>query len=110
MILALVNDCFDTSLRLLIEKRPRFYDRGAVESFLNSTKATANKRRKKPKEDEPHIDMASLREKAKVWFEPDYRFYHAAIEQFQRHMASSNRLDPVDVAACNMKLDKRLAE
>ena len=105
-ILTFVHDCFDTSVRLLVDRKPQFFTLGAAESFLNSTRSTANRRPKKTNDEE--AKLRRIREKAKRWFKDDYRFYHAAIEQFRRHLASSN-LEPSEIAACNAKLDKRLS-
>ena len=102
-ILALVNDCFETSARLLIDKKPQFFAIGPNELVLDSNKYVANERQ----EDlDDSIDLHELRQKAMVWFEDDFKFYHAVLEEFRRHLLSSN-LHPLHMEACIRKLDDK---
>lgn len=103
-ILTLVNDCFDTSVRLLVDKKPQFFTPGVVDSFLNSTASAANLRRDKSGKGKA---LGILRAKAMEWFEEDFSVYYAAVQQFQRHMASSS-LDPREIDLCNQKLSIKL--
>ena len=95
-ILTLLNECFEASLRLLLENMgltgfnytPEsmrvVIDR--VNSFSQGRHAQANK----GKENTFPVELLqTLREKSKLWFAEDYHFYAHAVQQFQKMMDDS---------------------
>ena len=80
-----LNECFEASLRIM-DKQYAFPS-GAVDAFVNSANFKSNVGQKE-KESETR-----LRDLAKQWFIEEYKFYDAAVTQFQRQLWSSG-LDP----------------
>jgi hypothetical protein len=81
-----VNECFDTSLRYMAQR----YHMGPVEDFLqNSTVVQSNANKDAYANRFKQEQLLKLRENAKVWFPDEYRFYNAAVRQFQRKVALS---------------------
>jgi len=82
-----LNACFDTSLRLMARQ---YHIGSIVEMFLrNSTVVQSNNNKAQYLNLFTKEQLKKLREKAKKWFEDEYRFYNAAVQQFQRQLASS---------------------
>ena len=100
-IFTLLNECFATSVRLLIDKKPQFFVAGGAESFLANSSMSVWRVRKEATASRATLDR--VRKKAMVWFEDDFRFYDAARESFRRHLATSN-LSSSEIEACNRRL------
>jgi len=93
-VMVLVNECFEASLRLMEEKYA--LSRYAVDTFLQAKDYhTRNDKRVYENEDEAH-KLELLRKKAKEWFADEYRFYDAALEQFEYELSRHPLLFPED--------------
>mmetsp|Transcript_32319 Transcript_32319/g.74446 ORF Transcript_32319/g.74446 Transcript_32319/m.74446 type:complete len:379 (-) Transcript_32319:370-1506(-) len=92
-IYTLIQECFQASLRLLVENFWIFENKEAgdvVEQFVNSKNFRS--RTTNVKDGGlflNHLDNDRLRSKAKEWFHYDFEFYHQAVRQFQLRMMAS---------------------
>lgn len=83
-VIVLINECYETSLRLLETIRP-FPAPRAIDTFLQSGRIG------RENQDYDKDEATPLREKAKIWFADDYKFYNAAVKQFRKFL-SDNKL------------------
>lgn len=86
-VTVLVNECYEESLWLM-EKKYSIRE-GSADEFLDSSWFHSRKGTSNQTDD----DKQRLRENAKRWFADEYKFYHAAVEQFRWQMMSSG-IDP----------------
>jgi len=92
MVIALLNECFEASLRLL-EKQYSFPQSG-IDQFLHSGEFHSRKTSTTiANNSKTNAAEQQLREKAKVWFANEYRFYDAAVKQFRHQWWSSGGVD-----------------
>ncbi|KAL7525032.1 hypothetical protein ACHAWF_001178 [Thalassiosira exigua] len=88
-IFVLINECFEASLRLLLEEF-RLSDPG--EGDLVAPFVQAKKRHREGKYNRTKTLLGgndTLRARATEWFADDYAFYRRAVKQFQRAMRRS---------------------
>jgi hypothetical protein len=92
IILTLVNECFEASLRLFVEEfgitgKDGTADADIIQDFMNSNRYHERKRPHKYTNDTHDAD--DLRGKAKEWFHDDFVFYDKVVENFRERMKAS---------------------
>ena len=93
-------------VRLLAEKKPHFSSSETVATFLESSKASANKRRKK---DSAKWDLTLMRHRRKRIFLEDWDFYAAFLLQFREGLLNFMlSRSEVDFCTCTQKSIKRI--
>lgn len=94
-VLVLVNECFESSLRLTENKLS--LKAGAVDDFLTSSNVRSNVSKGRNATESASFD--ELRKQSKRYFPQEYKFYNAAVEQFKRQLSS---LDPSLPQTCDL--------
>jgi hypothetical protein len=94
IILTLVNECFEASLRLCVEefgiKGKRDVGVGNTDIIQNFVTGKKFNERKRPQQYTSHRhDTDELRAKAKEWFRDDFLFFEQVVEQFKQRMEAS---------------------
>jgi hypothetical protein len=102
-VLVLISECTETSMRLLAEKKPQFFDEKDVEQFLRTSEAKANGSRSKNKE--RPFNVTHMKDIHKQYFQRDWEFYAIAVEQFIMSLQGSN-LAQSEIDECIKKLHK----
>lgn len=87
-VLALLTDCYETSLRLLVESACCFPSH-AIDNFVSSEAFTSNSNQRRKDRVVDVEALAALRVQAETWFADDYDFYHAVVESFHRRVANT---------------------
>jgi len=83
-VIALINECFEASLRLLASKVS--IPTEAVEDFLHSDDYRSNVSGEHQAAES--ANMQDLRERSRIYLANEYKFYDAAVEQFKRQLPS----------------------
>ncbi len=107
-VYTVIQQCFEASVLLLCEAFPRFFSLEATLKFLNSSKTQHNtKSRFQSQQLQEDWNQTQLREKAKLWFEKDFQFYDAVVEQFRSQLMAS-QVDRHIVQDCLERLEQRV--
>jgi len=93
-VMVLVNECFEASLRLMEEKY--LLSLFAVDTFLQAKDYHIRNNKRVYENADEALKLESLRGKAKDWFADEYRFYDAALEQFEYELSRHPLLFPED--------------
>jgi Sulfotransferase family len=102
-VIVVIQECFEASLWLLTETFPEYFDAEATRLFLQAEERERQHNAKTRFQQSNTEDLATLRERAKVWFAKDFDFYQAAKGQFVTRLRTSN-VDRVIVDSCLEKL------
>ena len=81
-----LTDCFDTSIRLLAEKKAQLFDTARLDKYLQATKVPKRKREAKPY----NFNYTLAESIHKQYFHADWKFYNAALIQMKEALLSSN--------------------
>mmetsp|Transcript_6761 Transcript_6761/g.14556 ORF Transcript_6761/g.14556 Transcript_6761/m.14556 type:complete len:216 (-) Transcript_6761:805-1452(-) len=109
-ILVLIKECFDESLRILAEKKPQFFSRRQVDSFLTSSASKANLRQDSPSKSSTNVtnvDMEALRERHKKWFPDEWKFYSTILQQFESELLASKSIDKGQILSCRQRIKEQ---
>jgi hypothetical protein len=84
-VLALLNECFEASLRLVEHLFSPVVKAGAVDAFLASPNVRANRGSYYGNSSNQKL----LQEKVRMWYHKEYQFYNAAVKKFQQQWAGA---------------------
>ena len=102
-VLVVLQECFEASIWLLTETFPEFFAANETQAFLRSAGTRYNTKSRFQTRNNQR-ELLQLRQRAQVWFADDFRFYEAAVTQFQARLAASH-VDSEVVQECFRTLD-----
>jgi hypothetical protein len=85
-VYVLIHECFEESLRFMEVKFSLRSD--ATDMFLQSGRYHTRNNQAKYRNEIDTALLSKLRKKYEEWWPDDYRFYNAAVSQFQQNLAS----------------------
>ena len=127
-ILTLVMECFDVSIKLLVDIFPHLFSKAQIDSLLspdqqnyetNETEngksflhsnSLRNQRNMDVDTLKAELDLDQLRAKALTWFHEEFEFYNIVVERFQKNVRDAFQLPgtlltQTEVDQCFQKLD-----
>lgn len=113
-IFTVVQECFDVSLYMLAERYPEFIPKHRVQAFIHA-KSDDDKVQNKGYESMTAASRLSEQMRSvamQQWWADDYRFYRAAVHQFQMHLyqATDDSIPPAMRQECLATLERQKAE
>jgi hypothetical protein len=105
-VLVLIQECAHLSFQLLSERHPTIVSRELINDSIQSLGSDM------PSKTEAHRltlnseQILQLRNRTRVWFESEYRFYDAAAMQFRRLVSVSKTLESAAIEKCINTLDR----
>jgi hypothetical protein len=105
-VLVLIQECAHLSFQLLSERHPTIVSRELINDSMQSLESDMASKTEAHRLTLNSEQILQLRNRTRVWFESEYRFYDAAAMHFRRLVSVSKTLESAAIEKCINTLDR----